>query len=450
MDCVATGLPNPDVSWSLPDGTLVNNGLQSDDSGLRNRRYVMYGNGTLLLQQMGRKDEGNYTCHATNKLGKDERKLSVKLASNAPQIGLNSQSLVKVKLGEAVKLSCQATGEPKPRITWISPHTDVIPPLSDKFRVVDDGTLILKKVTLADEGKYACVARNSAGDDIKNMIVEAELQEPYINSVRGKTSAKLLAVSYQTALLDCRVEGKPEPKVWWLTPYGHSLTPPYLGGRFQVHQNGSLELRGVRKMDAGRYKCFAKNHLGEASLSVEMEVASLAEKPSFASPNIEILPIKQDGGELILECPARGTPIPEISWVLPNGTMLSPGRRLQRITHHFGNGTLWISQPTPSDKGIYRCLARNIAGQAEKRYSLEAGWKPVIRGTTGRLSLLNPITRSYHFNFMITKLKLGTFWTVFVMMSRRKKLFIPKIKIVHLNRNYCIQKVFGLSEISVD
>uniref|UniRef100_A0A3B3V994 Ig-like domain-containing protein n=1 Tax=Poecilia latipinna TaxID=48699 RepID=A0A3B3V994_9TELE len=349
VDCVATGLPNPEVSWSLPDGTLVNNGLQSDDSSLRNRRYVMYGNGTLLLQQMGRKDEGDYTCHATNKLGKDERKLSVKLGSNAPQIGLKSQSLVKVKLGESVKLSCQATGEPKPRITWISPHTDVIPPLSDKYRVVDDGTLILKKVTLADEGKYACVARNSAGDDIKNMIVEAELQEPYINGVRGKTTAKLLAVSYQTALLDCRVEGKPEPKVWWLTPYGHSLTPPYLGGRFQVHQNGSLELRGVRKTDAGRYKCFAKNHLGEASLSVEMEVASLAEKPSFASPNIEILPIKQDGGELILECPARGTPIPEISWVLPNGTMLSPGRRLQRITHHFGNGTL------------------NIAGQAEKR-----------------------------------------------------------------------------------
>ncbi|MEQ2168147.1 hypothetical protein GOODEAATRI_011460 [Goodea atripinnis] len=369
------------------DGTLVNNALQSDDSGLRNRRYVMYGNGTLLLQQMGKKDEGNYTCHATNKLGKDERKLIVKVGPNGPQIGLKSQSLVKVKLGESAKLSCQATGDPKPRITWISPQTDVIPLLSDKYRITDDGTLILKKVTLADEGKYVCVAQSSAGDDIRNMIVEAELQEPFINSKRGKTTTKLLAVSYQTALLDCRVEGKPEPKVWWLTPYGHLLTTPYLGGRFQVHQNGSLELRGVRKTDAGRYKCFAQNHLGEASLSVELEVASLAEKPSFASPNIEILPIKQDGGELILECPARGTPIPEISWVLPNGTMLSSGRRLQRFTHHFGNGTLWITQPMLTDKGIYRCLARNVAGQAEKRYSLEAGWKPVIRGTTGGMKI---------------------------------------------------------------
>ncbi|KAM4586072.1 matrix-remodeling-associated protein 5 [Fundulus diaphanus] len=387
VDCVATGLPSPDVSWSLPDGTLVNNALQSDDSGLRNRRYVIYGNGTLLLQQMGRKDEGDYTCHATNKLGKDERKLSVKVGPNAPQIGLKSQSLVKVKLGESAKLSCRATGEPEQRITWISPQTEFIPLLSDKYRVIEDGTLILKKVTLADEGKYTCVARNSAGEDIKNMIVEAELQEPFIDAMKEKTTTRLLAVSYQTALLDCRVEGKPKPKLWWLTPYGHSLTTPYLGGRFQVHQNGSLELRGVRKTDAGRYKCFAKNHLGEVSLSVELDVASLAEKPIFANPNIEILPIKQDGGELILECPARGTPIPEISWVLPNGTLLSPGRTLQRFTHHLGNGTLRILRPTPTDKGIYRCLARNVAGQAEKRYSLEAGWKPVIRGTTGGMKI---------------------------------------------------------------
>uniref|UniRef100_A0A3B5QSE0 Si:ch211-159i8.4 n=1 Tax=Xiphophorus maculatus TaxID=8083 RepID=A0A3B5QSE0_XIPMA len=332
-------------------------------------------NGTLRIHSANFSSKGDYKCIASNAAGADTVTYQLHVAALPPSISEGVHDTVIIQ-PEAVKLSCQATGEPKPRITWISPHTDVIPPLSDKYRVVDDGTLILKKVTLADEGKYACVARNSAGDDIKNMIVEAELQEPYINSVRGKTSAKLLAVSYQTALLDCRVEGKPEPKVWWLTPYGHSLTPPYLGGRFQVHQNGSLELRGVRKMDAGRYKCFAKNHLGEASLSVEMEVASLAEKPSFASPNIEILPIKQDGGELILECPARGTPIPEISW---------------RITHHFGNGTLWISQPMPSDKGIYRCLARNIAGQAEKHFKstyLQPGGPPGLTCPPTKLTVI--------------------------------------------------------------
>lgn len=385
MDCVATGLPDPEVSWSLPDGTLINNALQSDDSGLRNRRYVIFGNGTLVLQQMGKKDEGDYTCYAKNKLGKDERKVSVKVGPDAPNIRFKSQSLVRVRLGEVSKFSCQATGEPSPRIMWLSPRNDVISTSSDKYQILDDGTLVVKKVTLADEGKYACVARNSAGDDVKNMKLEVESQEPLINGMKGKSTTKILAVSYQTALLDCRVEGKPEPRAWWVTPYGQPLPTPYLGGRFQVHQNGSLELRGVRKTDGGRYTCLAKNHLGEASLLVELEVASLAEKPSFAVPNIEILPIKQGGGEFNLVCPARGKPHPEFAWVLPNGTMLAPGVRLQRFIHHLGNGTLRISQPVASDKGVYRCIAKNVAGQAEKRYALEAGRKPVIRGSTGKI-----------------------------------------------------------------
>lgn len=387
MDCVATGLPDPEVSWSLPDGTLINNGLQSDDSGLRLRRYVIFGNGTLLLQQIGKKDEGDYTCYAKNKLGKDEKKVNVKVGPNAPKIRLKSQSLVTVKLGGSVKLSCQATGEPTPKIMWISPRNDVISMSSDKFQIFDDGMLV-KKVRLADEGKYACVAQNSAGDDVKNMKLEVKPQEPHINGIKGKSATKVLAVSYQTALMDCRAEGKPEARVWWVTPYGHSLPAPYLGGRFQVHRNGSLELRSVRKTDVGNYMCLAKNNLGEASLFVELDVASLAEKPSFAVPNIEILPIKQDGGLLSLECPARGKPNPEFAWILPSGTMLAPGVRLQRFTHHLGNGTLQIAQPVASDKGVYRCLAKNMAGQAEKRYALEAGRKPVIRGSTGMFVLL--------------------------------------------------------------
>ena len=394
MDCVATGLPDPEVSWSLPDGTLINNALQSDDSGLRNRRYVIFGNGTLLLQQMGKKDEGDYTCYAKNKLGKDEKKVSVKVGPNAPKIGLKSQSLVTVKLGESAKLSCQATGEPAPKIIWVSPRNDVISVSSDRFQIMSDGMLVLKKVRITDEGKYTCVARNSAGDDVKNMKLEVESQEPFINGMKGKSTTKVLAVSYQTALLHCSVEGKPEPRVWWVTPYGQTLPMPYLGGRFQVHQNGSLELRGVRKTDEGRYMCMAKNNLGEASLLVELEVASLAEKPSFAVPNIEILPIRQDGGLLSLECPARGKPNPEFAWILPNGTMLTPGVRLQRFVHHLGNGTLQIFQPVASDKGVYRCLARNVAGQAEKRYALEAGRKPVIRGSTGMVFFLFQINEA--------------------------------------------------------
>ncbi|CAB1325158.1 unnamed protein product [Coregonus sp. 'balchen'] len=387
VDCVASGLPDPEVSWSLPDGTMINNALQSDDSGTRSRRYVIFGNGTLLLQQMGKKDEGDYTCHAKNELGEDEMKVSVKVGPDSPRITSKAQLLLTVQLGESAYMTCQATGEPPPTIVWLSPSNDVITSSSTKYQILDDGTLVIKKVTLADQGKYACVARSSAGDDIKNMKIQVEPREPHINEQGGRSSMKVLAVSYQTTLLDCRAEGKPEPRVSWATPYGLSLPTPYLGGRFQVHKNGSLELRGVRKTDEGQYVCLAKNYLGEASLAIELEVSSIAEKPSFAMPNIEILPIKQDGSDVTLECPARGKPNPEFVWILPNGTALTPGTRLQRFTHYRGNGTLRITQLVTADKGVYRCLAKNVAGTAEKRYALEPGRKPVIRGTTGGMKI---------------------------------------------------------------
>ncbi|XP_064185420.1 matrix-remodeling-associated protein 5 [Anguilla rostrata] len=383
VDCVASGLPDPELSWSLPDGTMINNALQSDDSGARSRRYVMFENGTLLLQQMGKKDEGDYTCYAKNTLGEDEMRVSIRVVADSPRILFKDQSPLWGRLEEPVYMKCEARGDPPPTIIWLSPTNEIISSSSARYQLLGDGTLVIRKVSFADRGKYACVARNSAGDDIKNVKLEVVAREPQINGQRGRNTKKVLAVSYQTMLLDCRAEGMPEPRITWTTSYGMSLPTPYLGGRFQVHQNGSLELRGLRKTDEGQFVCLAKNNLGEARLDIQLEVAALAEKPSFLVPNIEVLPLRLDGTEVTLECQARGKPLPEFVWVLPNSTVLTPGTKLQRFLHYPSNGTLRISHPVTGDKGVYRCLAKNVAGQAEKRYILEPGRKPQIRGTSG-------------------------------------------------------------------
>lgn len=54
VDCKASGAPEPEISWGLPDGTVVNNALQSDGSsgGGRSRRYILFDNGTLYLNQV--------------------------------------------------------------------------------------------------------------------------------------------------------------------------------------------------------------------------------------------------------------------------------------------------------------------------------------------------------------------------------------------------------------
>ncbi|KAK7922045.1 hypothetical protein WMY93_008947 [Mugilogobius chulae] len=101
VDCVVSGLPDPEVSWSLPDGTLINNALQSDDSGSRQRRYVIFTNGTLLLHQIDKQDEGDYTCTAKNKLGTDERKVSVKVGPNAPADQVQNANIARGSTGRS-------------------------------------------------------------------------------------------------------------------------------------------------------------------------------------------------------------------------------------------------------------------------------------------------------------------------------------------------------------
>ncbi|KAG7465031.1 hypothetical protein MATL_G00171870 [Megalops atlanticus] len=124
VDCVASGLPDPEVSWSLPDGTMINNALQSDDSGARSRRYVMFGNGTLLLQQMGKKDEGDYTCYAKNKLGEDEMKVSIRVVVDSPRILSKDQTSLWGRLDEPAYMKYNAAGLHSRRHARATHHLD--------------------------------------------------------------------------------------------------------------------------------------------------------------------------------------------------------------------------------------------------------------------------------------------------------------------------------------
>uniref|UniRef100_A0A8C9F846 Immunoglobulin superfamily member 10 n=1 Tax=Pavo cristatus TaxID=9049 RepID=A0A8C9F846_PAVCR len=121
VDCKASGSPAPEISWSLPDGTVINNAMLADDSGRRTRRYVLFDNGTLYLNRAGVTEEGDYTCYAQNTLGRDEMKIHITVVTAAPQIKHSYKTYIKVKAGDTALLDCEAAGEPKPKIFWLLP-----------------------------------------------------------------------------------------------------------------------------------------------------------------------------------------------------------------------------------------------------------------------------------------------------------------------------------------
>lgn len=88
--------------------------------------------------------------------------------------------------GETQRFECQVVGFPTPTITWYKDETEI----SDNIRYQIDyneeqGTiaLIIRNVTLADEGLYQCKAENSEGyaTTTAYLVVKGQLKLCFIS-----------------------------------------------------------------------------------------------------------------------------------------------------------------------------------------------------------------------------------------------------------------------------
>ncbi|KFP25096.1 Matrix-remodeling-associated protein 5 [Colius striatus] len=396
VDCVATGLPNPEISWGLPDGSMINTFMQSDDSGSRTKRYVVFNNGTLYFNDVGLREEGDYTCYAENQIGKDEMKVRVKVVAEPATIKNKTYVIINVPYGDVVTAACEAKGEPTPKVTWLSPTNRPIPALSDKYQIYRDGTLLIQKAQRSDSGNYTCVVRNSAGEDRKMVWIHVNVQPPRINGhLSAITSVRETAIRDSRKLIDCKAEGIPAPRILWAFPEGVILPAPYYGNRITVHRNGTLDIRGVRQTDAVQLICIGRNEGGEARLIVQLLITDHLEKPSFRDPvNERITAIA--GHSINLNCSVQGNPKPSTSWILPNGTEVLSGSHLHRF-YHKRDGILHISSLSAGDAGTYRCTARNPGGYVERVVFLKVGLRPEISNQYNNLvSIINGETLQLH------------------------------------------------------
>ncbi|KOB78706.1 Roundabout, isoform B, partial [Operophtera brumata] len=160
----------------------------------------------------------------------------------------------------------------------------------------------------------------------------------------------------EPATLRCVSEGKPKPTILWYKD-GAPLLPNDHPHRVLL-EDGLLFLRvmrGKKETDEGVYWCVARNIVGVAvSKNATLTIA-------------EPRDVKVASGEpAVLECSGpKGVPDPSVHWT-KDGQTLDVDQGNGRISIVDG-GILKVQESLPSDSGVYRCIASNVAGERQSR-----------------------------------------------------------------------------------
>uniref|UniRef100_A0A674AJC2 Heparan sulfate proteoglycan 2 n=1 Tax=Salmo trutta TaxID=8032 RepID=A0A674AJC2_SALTR len=290
-------------------------------------------------------NQGTYNCVATNLFGITQSIVSL-IIRESPVATVTPQGPVRVRMGEPINLECQASGEPRPSVTWHRLDSARNTMLSSPVPMESNAIMQVLVARPEDSGTYVCTARNDEGttETRVEVIVEGAAQVP-VTPRASVPDPLMVVVEGQSTTLRCDAHGFPVPKITW-----SKLRAP-LPWRHKVVDN-TLILPSVGRADAGEYICNATNNMGTTEVTIMLDV----ETPPYATSLPDDVAVRV--GEVIrLQCLAHGTPPLLFQWTKLNGS-LSTRADVQ-------GGDLQINLAIPEDAGAYKCVATNKVGTSE-------------------------------------------------------------------------------------
>ncbi|XP_048662955.1 receptor-type tyrosine-protein phosphatase delta isoform X37 [Marmota marmota marmota] len=282
--CQATGDPRPKIVWNKKGKKVSNQRfevIEFDD-----------GSGSVLRIQPLRtpRDEAVYECVASNKV--DEIIVSTRLTvlredqipRGFPTIDMGPQLKVVERTRTATML-CAASGNPDPEITWFK---DFLPvdTSNNNGRIKQlrsesiggtpiRGALQIEQSEESDQGKYECVATNSAGT---RYSAPANLYVRELREVRRVPPRFSIPPTNHEIMpggsvnITCVAVGSPMPYVKWMLG-AEDLTPE---DDMPIGRN-VLELNDVRQ--SANYTCVAMSTLGVIEAIAQITVKALPKPP---------------------------------------------------------------------------------------------------------------------------------------------------------------------------
>lgn len=343
------GNPKPFVTWTRKGAPLL------ESQKFRMSYNEATGEVSLLINQIGPGDEGEYTCTARN------------------------------QYGEAIcSVYIQPEGAPMPAIQPIQKQMDKsmytngysFSSTQEEFRVDTFEYRLLREVSYRE-----AITRRSTYEQDYYLCQELDRSMGPAHAPQiGQKPRNSKLIEGSDAVFAAKVGSNPKPRLTWF----HNGQRLVQSNKYDIsYSSGTATLR-VKKAnikDAGHYTLLAENTQGcvvsSAVLAVEPAAESTHEpKPVDATAEQleagKALPptfVKAYGDREITEgrmtrfdCRVTGNPYPEVYWFI-NGRQVNDDAAHKILVNESGSHSLMITNVTRLDAGAVQCLARNKAGE---------------------------------------------------------------------------------------
>ncbi|XP_029105540.1 receptor-type tyrosine-protein phosphatase S-like isoform X7 [Scleropages formosus] len=266
--------------------------------------------------------------------------------------------------GGVVSFVCQATGDPKPRVSWNKKGKKVNSQRIETIEFDEGAGAVLRIQPLRaprDENIYECVAENSEGEVTVNArlsIIREDLLPPGFPNIDMGPQLKVVERT-RTATMLCAASGNPDPEITWFKDF-LPIDPSASNGRIKQLRSGALQIENSEETDQGKYECVASNVEGvRYSSPANLYVRELREVRRVP-PRFSILPTSHEimpGGSVNITCVAVGSPMPYVKWML-NSEDLTPEDEMP-----VGRNVLELNGVRESAN--YTCVAMSSLGIIE-------------------------------------------------------------------------------------
>uniref|UniRef100_A0A7N4NJ03 Ig-like domain-containing protein n=1 Tax=Sarcophilus harrisii TaxID=9305 RepID=A0A7N4NJ03_SARHA len=345
FECHVTGAQPMRITWSKDNKEIRPGG---------NYTITCVGNTPhLRILKVGKGDSGQYTCQATNDVGKDM--CSAQLSVKEPPKFVKKLEASKIgKQGESIQLECKISGSPEIKVMWFKNDSELHESWKYNMSFTDSVALLtINEASTEDSGDYICEAHNGVGDASCSTALTVKAPPVFIQK-----PAPVGALKGSDVVFQCEISGTPPFEVVWVKDRKQVRSSK----KFKITSKNfdtSLHILHLEAADIGEYHCKATNEVGSDTCVCTLK---FKEPPRFVKKLSDTSTLV--GDPVQLQALVEGFQPLSVVWLKDKGEIIRESENVS-ITFVDNVATLQLMRPEAANSGKYICQVKNDAGMRE-------------------------------------------------------------------------------------